>query len=132
MHLLLSLLSKTLSLIFLIGICIIPQNCLAEAPQLSHTVLVSLAPYKFFVEKIAGGTVKVHLMVPAGASAHTYEPTPKEMLAASNADVWFTIGETFEKRAGNALQSHHLALLLVDLKQGVDLISAHEHHAHAC
>jgi zinc transport system substrate-binding protein len=96
------------------------------------TVLVSLAPYKFFVEKIADGTVKVHLMVPAGASAHTYEPTPKEMLAAGQADLWFTIGETFEARAGRALQDHRPSLKLVDLRKGVDLISSHDHPGHTC
>lgn len=105
--------------------------CLPADGQ-AHTVLVSLAPYKFFVERIADKTVDVHLMVPAGASAHTYEPTPKEMLAAGNADVWFTIGEPFEARASMALQSHHPAMLLVDLRKGVDQISSHDHPGHAC
>lgn len=106
--------------------CCFPTDCAA------HTVLVSLAPYKFFVERIADKTVDVHLMVPAGASAHTYEPTPKEMLAAGNADVWFTIGEPFEARASMALQSHHPSMIFVDLRKGVDLISSHDHPGHAC
>ena len=97
---------------------------------LTNYVLVSVAPYKFFVEKIAGDTVKVGLMVPAGASAHTYEPTPKEMLAASTADLWFLIGESFEARAVRAIQSHHPAIVLVDLRQNVHLISSDPHHAH--
>lgn len=121
------------SFILFIGIFFLPQNCCAVTPQLSHTVLVSLAPYKFFVEKIAGDSVKAQLMVPAGASAHTYEPTPKEMLAASKADAWFTIGEPFETKAGKALQNHHPSLQLIDLNRGVDLISAHEHRCcHQC
>lgn len=102
--------------------------CNASEP----VVLVSLAPYKFFVEQLADNTVTVHLMVPPGASAHTYEPTPKEMLAASGADVWFTIGETFEGRASRALQAHRPSLKLVDLKKGIDLISSHDHPGEAC
>lgn len=108
--------------------CFFPGASFGQLP----TVLVSLAPYKYFVERIAGNTVHVHLMVPAGASAHTYEPTPKEMLRAANAEVWFTIGEPFESRAGAALQSHHPTLKLIDLRKGVDLISAHDHPGHAC
>jgi|LakMenEpi03Aug12_release.lakeMendotaPanAssembly.Ray.scaffolds.fasta_scaffold120744_3 zinc transport system substrate-binding protein len=103
-------------------------NSLAAAQ--SHYVLVSVAPYKCFVEKIAGDTVKVGLMVPAGASAHTYEPTPKEMMAASTADLWFLIGESFEARAVEAIQSHHPSIQLVDLRQNVDLISADPNHRH--
>lgn len=87
-------------------------------------VLVSVAPHKFFVNKIAGDTVTVGLMVPAGASAHTYEPTPKEVIAAGKADLWFCIGESFEARASRAMQAYNSKLIMVDLRQGVDMINA--------
>ena len=86
------------------------------------TVLVSVAPHKFFVEKIAGDTVHVELMVPAGASAHSYEPTPKQILRVSGADIWFQVGEFFEKRAGNALKSYRPEMTFVNLCTGLDLI----------
>lgn len=88
------------------------------------TVLVSVAPYKLFVEKIAGDTVNVNLMVPAGASSHTYEPTPKQMIAASKSAMWFCIGESFENRAVAALKAHHPEMVIVDLRQNVDLINS--------
>lgn len=101
----------------------------ASAPY----VLVSVAPHKLFVEKIAKDTVQVYLMVPAGASAHTYEPTPRQMMTASKADIWFRIGEAFENRAIQALKSHHPNLEIVDLRQGVDLINhSHEHGHRGC
>lgn len=121
------ILPNLIKILFLL-MAFFPMTSWAEKP----TVLVSLAPYKFFVEKVAGETVHVHLMVPVGASAHTYEPTPKEMLSASHADIWFTIGETFETRAGQALKGHRPSLQLIDLRKGVNLISAHDHPGHAC
>ena len=87
-------------------------------------VLVSVAPHKFFVEQIANGTVTVDLMVPAGASAHTFEPTPKQMLASSKAEMWFTVGEAFEARAVRSFTSHNPSMKIIDLRQGVDMISA--------
>jgi ABC-type Zn uptake system ZnuABC Zn-binding protein ZnuA len=84
-------------------LCLINSPLRAEAP----TILVSVAPYKLFVEKIAGDTIDVNLMVPAGASAHTYEPTPRQMIAAGKAVAWFTIGESFEGRAIPALKARH-------------------------
>lgn len=93
-------------------------------------ILVSVAPHKLFVEKIAKNTVQVYLMVPAGASSHTYEPTPRQMLMASKADIWFRIGESFENRAIQALKSHHPNLELVDLRQGLDLIYTDHSHEH--
>lgn len=86
-------------------------------------VLVSIGPYKLFIEKIAGDTVEPILMVPAGASTHTYEPTPKQMIVASRADIWFTIGESFEARALQALQAHNPKMAAVDLRQGVSMIN---------
>jgi len=87
-------------------------------------VLVSVAPYKHFVEFIAGDTVTVELMVPAGTSSHTFEPTPRQMLNASRADIWFQIGEGFEDKAGRALKSYHAEMKLVDLREGVDFVLA--------
>jgi zinc transport system substrate-binding protein len=95
-------------------------------------VLVSVAPHKFFVEKIAKDTVEVHLMVPAGASAHTYEPTPRQMLTVSKADIWFRIGEPFENRAMQALKSHHPNLEILDLREGLDLIFTDHDQGHSC
>lgn len=107
------------SLVIICGIFLF-SSAICAVPH----VLVSVAPHKFFVEKIAGDTVSIGLMVPAGASSHTYEPTPKQTLAASKADIWFTIGETFEARAGRSLVAHNPNLNLVDLRQGVDMITA--------
>lgn len=89
----------------------------------SHYVVASVAPYKFFVEAIADNTIKIGLLVPTGASFHTYEPTPKQVLLASNADLWFRIGESFENRALQALKGHNSRMRVVDLRQGVDLIT---------
>lgn len=93
-------------------------------------VLVTVAPHKYFVEKIAKDTLHVHLMVPAGASAHTYEPTPKQMVTASKANLWFRIGEPFENRAIQAMKSHNPKFEVVNLQEGLDLITADPQHVH--
>lgn len=95
-------------------------------------VLVSVAPHKYFVEKIAKDKLSIGLMVPAGASSHTYEPTPRQMIEAGKADIWFQIGEGFEARAGQSLQNHNPRLQLVNLQNGLDLIYEHSccHSSH--
>lgn len=89
---------------------------------LASSVIVSVLPHKFFVQKIAGNTVDIIVMIPAGASPHSYEPPPKTILAASQADIWFAIGEGFEGRAIQAIKSHNPALAVVDLRKGLSLI----------
>ena len=99
-----------------------------ETPVLSRYVLVSVAPHKFFIEKIADSTVQIGLMVPAGASAHTYEPTPKQMLDATKADLWMYVGEGFEPKVRAALHSYNPRMQFIDLRQHLDLISYEDGH----
>lgn len=94
-------------------------------------VLVSVAPYSYFVQQIAKNLVTVDLMVPEGASAHTYEPTAKQMIRASQAEVWFRIGEPFETKAIQAIKSVNPKIDLIDLRQGISLLHGSCKHAHA-
>lgn len=62
-----------------------------------YTVVVSILPQKYFVERIATNKANVIVIVPPGASPATYEPSPSDMRIISQADVWFTIGVGFER-----------------------------------
>jgi zinc transport system substrate-binding protein len=98
--------------------------------------LVSMAPYVEIVEELTSGQVQVDLLVPAGFSSHTYEPTPKQILNATKASIWFQLGELFEERVQKALQAENPKLVLVDLRQGLSLLGdcCHDHdhnHHHA-
>ena len=86
-------------------------------------VIVSVAPYKYLVEQVASGGVEVFLIVPPGVSAHTFEPTPRDMMKAGRASLWFTLGETFEKKAIAAIAASNGAFKTIDLTKGVELIA---------
>jgi zinc transport system substrate-binding protein len=45
----------------------------------ARVITVSIAPFKYFVEKIADNDFKVNVMVPPGADPHTYEPFPGQI-----------------------------------------------------
>jgi zinc transport system substrate-binding protein len=60
------------------------------------TVFVTIAPQKYFVEKVAQGRVDVRVMAPAGSDPHHYEPKPRQMAALSGAAAYFAIGVNFE------------------------------------
>ena len=60
-------------------------------------VFVSILPQQYFVERIGGDKVNVHVMVKPGQSPATFEPSPKLMSLYSNANIFFTIGMPFEQ-----------------------------------
>jgi zinc transport system substrate-binding protein len=42
-------------------------------------ITVSIAPFKYFVDQIAGKDFTVNVMVPAGSNPHIYEPFPEQV-----------------------------------------------------
>ncbi len=82
--------------------------------------IVSIMPQKFFLEQLAGDLVEVVVMVPPGASPHTYEPRPSQMMALHAAKVYFTIGVEFEKAWLERFRQLNKHLVLVDTSQGIE------------
>ena len=83
-------------------------------------VIVSLAPTKYLVERIAGDKVIVEKFVPSGASPHSYEPTPRQLLDAASGVLWFRIGEGFEGRTLDVIKDK---TKIVNLRDGLPLLS---------
>ncbi len=91
--------------------------------------LVSIAPYLEIVEKLAGKEIQVEIILPQGADAHNYDPTPKQIQRYAESQVWFMLGECFEKRMQTALQSQNPNLVVCDLRTDIPLIKE-EHPQH--
>ncbi|QSX07923.1 zinc ABC transporter substrate-binding protein [Alkalibacter rhizosphaerae] len=62
-----------------------------------RTVAVSILPQQTFVEKVAGDRVDVVTMVPPGNNPENYQVKPQDMVALSNASVYFAMGVEAEK-----------------------------------
>ena len=59
-------------------------------------VVVSIPPQAEFVERVGGDRVIVTVMVPPGASPHTYEPTPGQLEEISKAKIYAKVGSGIE------------------------------------
>lgn len=55
-------------------------------------IAVSILPEVAFVEAIVGDKCTVTTVIPPGFSPANYQPSPKELLKISNADLYFSIG----------------------------------------
>lgn len=114
----------------IVFLCLIGLTGKARGEEIP-VVLVSVAPHQFLVEQIAQGTVRPVLMVPSGASSHSYEPTPKQMQEGALAKIWLGIGEPFEAKAVSALRLHCPDFRWIDLREGLDLLFTDKCACHA-
>ncbi|MFQ6122272.1 MAG: metal ABC transporter solute-binding protein, Zn/Mn family [Dehalococcoidales bacterium] len=101
-------------------------------------VVVTILPQVEFVESVGGERVEVSVMVPPGASPHTYEPSPSQMAALSKAEMYAKVGTAveFELVWMDRLIAINKEMLVVDCSKGVQLIEMvgepedeHEHEA---
>lgn len=90
-------------------------------------VVVSIAPQKFIVDRIAGNLVDVMVMIPPGTSPHVYDPTPRQMVEVGKSDVYFFIGNLgFEVAWYYSIKDAYPQLTLVNLNDDLDLIAGEE------
>jgi zinc transport system substrate-binding protein len=66
--------------IFVILFYLILVSCRSQSRNENERIItVSIAPFKYFVEAIAGNDFIVNVMVPAGSDPHVYEPVPEQI-----------------------------------------------------
>lgn len=91
-------------------------------------VMVSVAPQKYVLEKLAGPLVDVSVMVAPGADAHTFEPKPSQMAQAAKARLYFAQGVEFEHTWLPKLAKTNPGMTVVNTLEGIELMPMEEHH----
>jgi len=99
----------------------------AAAPPGGKTIVaVTILPQQEFVASVGGDRVDITVMIPPGASPHTYEVTPAQMVKLSNAKAYFKVGSPieFELTWLDKLIAQNKDILVVDCSKGIDLIES--------
>src|SRR3989339_834927 len=91
-------------------------------------VFVSIAPQKYFVQKIGGNLVNVSILVPAGADPHTYEPKPRQMVELSKSILYFAVGIDFEKAWLKKIAATYPKMRIIHTDEGIAKIPMTDQH----
>ena len=84
------------------------------------TVTVTIPPYQYFVEKIAGDKVDVNVMVSNGNNPETYEPNAQQMMELSNSALYLKVGSIgFEQTWMKKLQDNAPDMKVLDTSVGI-------------
>ncbi len=122
--------------ILLLVVAVLPAGCNSSAEGSDKVgVVVTILPQAEFVERIGGNRVDITVMVPPGASPHSYEPAPSQITALSEAVMYAKVGSgvEFELAWMDNLIAQNPDILVVDCSEGIELIesSAEEDHEEA-
>jgi len=97
--------------LLIIAIALVPTKALAEQ------VLVSVHPLALAIKEVAPEGVDVETLIPAGASPHTYQMRPSQIIALSKARAVYWLHPKFETGVGNKIAQFDTATQLVKTKQ---------------
>lgn len=94
-------------------------------------VIASIAPLADFARQVGGEKVDVRLLLPPGASPHTYEPTPRAIQDISDARAFIKIGAGLEFWSEKIIKAAaNRTLIIVDSSEGVSLLRDPHSHGH--
>lgn len=104
-----------------------PQGIEQERDQ-PLNIVVSVAPQRYLVKKITGDLAMVSVMIAAGQTPATWEPSPRKMAQLAATDILFSVGVPFEKVWLPRLQQNFPTLPIIDPRSKIELLPLAEHH----
>lgn len=110
----------------LILICVTVSGCEKPAADQAdgklNVVATIFAPYDF-VHQIAGERVNLKMLITPGAESHSFEPTPQDMIAIQNCDVFLYVGGENDEWVRKILDSVDTeSMELLPLMECVDVV----------
>ncbi|MFH0842345.1 MAG: zinc ABC transporter substrate-binding protein [Bacteroidota bacterium] len=101
--------------------------------EVRDIVTVSIAPFKFFVNEIAGDDFDINVMVQPGANPHVYEPYPEQISRLQKSKAYISNGFLgFEQAWLTRFYEINPAMIRLSLGEKIHpIVSEHHHHDHA-
>ena len=121
---------KLVSIVLLLAAMLSVISCTTKTePSGKIGVIVTILPQAEFVESVGGENVDITVMIPPGASPHTYAPTPGQLSAVKQAKIYATVGSgvEFELVYMDRIIAANKDMLYIDCSNGVELIDNDPH-----
>lgn len=103
------------SLVFLLVILF--SSAPASSTESPLPVFVSVPPQRYLVERIGGDHVDVRVMLPAGQSPETFDPTMRQLQALAGSRIYFLAGVPFEDSWAGKIRRSYPELKLVACRE---------------
>lgn len=98
-----------------------PDSQVTEEKKISITA--TLFPQYDFAREIGGERVEVTLLLPPGMEAHSFEPTPQDIVSLSKSDILLYTGQAMEPWAANIVENlKSQGVIVVDLSEDIPML----------
>ena len=94
-------------------------------------IAATLFPQYDFAKRIGGDRAEVVKLLPAGTESHSFEPSARDILTISEADLFLYTGPQMEPWAQTVLKGAGGNVRAVDLSEGISLLHTGEGEEHS-
>lgn len=105
---------------------VLPAGIYAE----ELNIVVSIYPLEDITKNIGKERVSVKTLIPAGASPHAFEPSPRDIRELTKARLFIKIGAGLEFWAERFVRSAKKDIKILDLSETIPLLKGAEEHSH--
>jgi len=103
------------------------NNDVEEVDRPKIMVVATLFPQYDFARSIGGEFAQIDLLLPPGIEAHSYEPTPQEMVKLLKSDLFLFTGDLMEPWTKNIVNNlEEEDVVVVDLSENMVLMQVKE------
>lgn len=118
--------------VFLFLAAILLSGCVLDKDNHSKQVAVTILPQKYLLDRIVGDSIRVVCAIPQGGNPEEYAATPRQMKEIATSSFYFKVGELgFEKTTLASILQNTSSIKVVDLSEGLDLITSKCSHGGA-
>lgn len=91
----------------------------AQQAKAAVEIFVSIPPQKWLSDRLGGEHITTGVLIQKGQDPHTFEPTPRQVMALTHAKLYFTVGLEFEEQIIAKLRHSSMDLQIVDSTAGI-------------
>lgn len=106
-----------------IGLTACTQNSKTDGKL---SIVTTLFPQYDFAKQIAGDKAKVILLLSPGTEAHSYDPSPADIVKINESDLFIYTGDYMETWAARIIKSLEKDVNILDVSEGISLVQTDE------
>ena len=103
-------------------------SCAQKVSNKKINVISTIFPLYEFVKEVGKGKVNVSMILPPGAEAHSFEPTPQDIVKINESSMFIYTGEEMEPWAHDIIKSlKNQNLVILEACHNIKMLEESEH-----
>ncbi len=115
-------------IMIILSLILFLSGCSVKDEKTKMQIVVTLFPQYDLIKRIVEDKAEVILLLPPGVEAHSYEPTPKDIVKINESDIFVYTSDNLETYANKIVNSlDNKDLEVIELISEVNIVDYHDH-----